>query len=37
MHLRNVKQWLKDGLALKKMHRIIKFNQKFFLKPKGII
>ena len=28
IHLKNLKQSLKHGLVLKKVHRIIKFNQK---------
>ena len=33
IHIRNLKQALNHGLALKKMHRTIKFNQKDWLKP----
>ena len=32
-HIRNSKQALNQGLDLKKVHRIIKFNQKAWLKP----
>ena len=32
-HIRNLKQTLNYGLVLKKVHRIIKFNQKAWLKP----
>ena len=32
MHIRNLKQALNDGLILKKFHRVIKFNQKAWLK-----
>ena len=32
-HIRNSKQALNHGLVLKKVHRIIKFNQKAWLKP----
>ena len=32
MHIRNLKQALNHGLVLKKVHRIIKFKQKFWLK-----
>ena len=31
--IRNVKQALKHGLVLKKVHSVIKFNQKAWLKP----
>ena len=30
---RNLKQALNDGLVLEKLHRIIKFNRKAWLKP----
>ena len=33
VHIRNLKQPLKHGLVLKKVYRIIKFNQKAWLKP----
>ena len=33
IHMRNLKQALNHGLILKKGHRVIKFNQKFWLKP----
>ena len=33
LHLRNLKQPLNHGLVLKKVHRIIKPNQKAWLKP----
>ena len=33
MHMRNLKQPLNHELVLKKLHRIIKFNQKTWLKP----
>ena len=32
MNIRNLKQVLNDGLILKKFHRVIKFNQKAWLK-----
>ena len=32
IHIRNLQQALNDGLVLKKVHRIIKFNQKAWLK-----
>ena len=32
IHIRNLKQALNQGLVLKKIHRIIKFNQKVCLK-----
>ena len=32
MDIRNLKQALNDGLILKKFHRVIKFNQKAWLK-----
>ena len=31
--IRNLKQALNHGLVLKKVHRLIKFNQKAWLKP----
>ena len=33
IHIRNLKQALIRGLVLKKVHRVIKFNQKAWLKP----
>ena len=33
IHIRNLKQALNHGLILKKFHRMIKFNQKAWLKP----
>ena len=33
IHIRNLKQALNHGLVLKKVHRVIKFNQKAWLKP----
>ena len=33
IHIRNLKQALNHGLILKKVHRVIKFNQKSWLKP----
>ena len=33
IHIRNLKQALNRGLILKKVHRVIKFNQKAWLKP----
>ena len=33
IHIRNLKQALNHGLILKKVHRVIKFNQKVWLKP----
>ena len=33
VHIRNLKQTLNYGLVLKKGHRIIKFNQKAWVKP----
>ena len=33
IHIRNLKQGLNRGLILKKAHRVIKFNQKAWLKP----
>ena len=32
IHIRNLKQALNHGLVLKKVHRVIKFNQKAGLK-----
>ena len=32
-HIRNLKQALNHGLILKNVHRVIKFNQKAWLKP----
>ena len=33
IHLRNLKQELNHGLVLKKVHKVIKFNQNAWLKP----
>ena len=33
MHIENSKQALNNGLVLKKVHRVIKFNQNAWLKP----
>ena len=33
IHIRNLKQALNHGLVLKKVHRLIMFNQKAYLKP----
>ena len=33
IHIANLKQALNNGLILKKVHRVIKFNQKAWLKP----
>ena len=33
IHIRNLKQALNSGLVLKKVHRMIKFNQNVWLKP----
>ena len=33
IHIRNLKQSLNHGFVLKKVHRIIKINQKSWLKP----
>ena len=33
IHIRNLKQTLNRGLILKKVNRIIKFNQNAWLKP----
>ena len=32
-HINSLKQALNDGLKLKKIHRVIEFNQKEWLKP----
>ena len=32
-HIRSLKQGLNHGLVLKKVHRVIKFNQKAWLEP----
>ena len=32
LHIKNLKQALNHGLVLKKLHRVIKFNQKAWLK-----
>ena len=32
-HIRQLKQALNHGLIFKKLHRMIKFNQKAWLKP----
>ena len=32
-HIRNLKQVLNHGLALKRVHRVIKFNENTWLKP----
>ena len=32
-YIRNLKQALNHGLVLKKVHRLIMFNQKAYLKP----
>ena len=32
IHVRNLKQSLNQGLVLKKVHKVIKFNQKAWLK-----
>ena len=32
-HIRNLKQALNNELVLKKVHRVIKFNQNAWLKP----
>ena len=32
IHIRNLKQGLNNGLVLKKVRRVIKFNQKTWLK-----
>ena len=31
IHIRNLKQALNQGLVLKKVHKVIKFNQKAWL------
>ena len=33
IHIRNLKEALSHGLLLKKVHRVIKFNQNAWLKP----
>ena len=33
VHIRALKQALNHGLVLKKVHKVIKFNQKAWLKP----
>ena len=33
VHIRTLKQALNNGLILKRVHRVIKFNQKLWLKP----
>ena len=33
IHIRNLKQRLNHGLILKKVHKVIKFNQKAWQKP----
>ena len=33
IHFRNLKQALNHGFVLKKVHRVIKFNQNAWLKP----
>ena len=33
IHIKNLKQALNHGLILKKVHRVIKFSQKAWLKP----
>ena len=33
IHMRNLTQTLNHGLILKKVHRVIRFNQKAWLKP----
>ena len=33
IHIRNLKQALRHELVLKKVHRVIRFNQKAWLKP----
>ena len=33
IHVRNLKQALNQGIVLKKVHRIVKFNQRASLKP----
>ena len=33
IHIRNLKQAFSQGLVLKKVHRVFRFNQKAWLKP----
>ena len=33
IHIRNLKQTLNDGLVLRKVHRVVQFNQERRLKP----
>ena len=33
IHMRNLKQALNHGFVLKKVHKVIKFNQNVWLKP----
>ena len=33
IHIRNLKQILNNGIVLKKVHRVIKFNKNTWLKP----
>ena len=33
IHIRNLKQGVNHGFVLKKVHKVIKFNQKAWLKP----
>ena len=33
VHIRTLKQALNNGLVLKKVHKVIEFNQKAWLKP----
>ena len=33
MHIKRLKQAINHGLVLKEVHRVIKFNQKIWLKP----
>ena len=33
IHIRNLKHTLRQGLVLKKVHRVVKFNQNAWLKP----
>ena len=37
IHTRNLKQTLSHGLVLKKVHRIIRFNQKAVSEPKTLM